>query len=111
MREFEDRTLLAHWDEEQWGALTEENIRRKFASDGYSAAVRYIYPPGTSFHSHSEPDDRQGAVLDGELRLTIGGKDFQLQEGDIFQVPAGVESSGEVVGARDLVLLDASRTA
>jgi hypothetical protein len=34
-----------------------------------------------------------------------------MRDFDIFFVPAGVESIGEVVGARDLVLLDASKTA
>lgn len=111
MRDSEDKTPVLNWDESKWGELTEENIRRKFESDGYSAAVRYVYTPGSSFHVQPEPEDRQGAVLDGQLKLSIGGEEFTLQDGDIFFVPAGVESIGEVVGARDLVLLDASKTA
>ncbi len=60
--------------------------------------------PDAVLPAHSHPHEQGGAVVDGQLTLTVGGETRQLGPGDGFVIPGGVEHSAVAgpAGARTL---------
>jgi quercetin dioxygenase-like cupin family protein len=52
--------------------------------------------PGTKVPPHNHPHEQCGAVIDGQLELTINGESRLLQPGDTYLIPGGVEHSAKV---------------
>ncbi len=98
------------WNERRWGTLTEDNIRARFEFEGYSSVIRYEYPPDTSLENQTEDSIKTVVVLDGELSVTLDNESFLLQAGDLLRIPAGASYSFNVVGAADVVILEADKT-
>lgn len=99
---------LERWDEARDGPLTEEALREKLESSGYSV-TRYVYPPGTTFGDHTHPMDKVDAVVSGRFRMGTPDGEVVLEAGDRLVVPAGTVHSAEVVGDEPVVSLDAVR--
>ncbi len=93
------------WDEAEDGPLTELALRRKIESQGYRVH-RYVYPPGTSFPSHTHEVDKMDAVFSGRFRITTEDGAVVLGPGDAVPIPAGARHSAEVVGNEAVVSLD-----
>jgi quercetin dioxygenase-like cupin family protein len=98
---------VEHWNE-AWGEPTEDNMRRRIESEGYSVS-RYDYPPGTYFPDHTHSFDKIDAVVSGHFRIRADGREFLMGAGDMLAVPAGTVHSAEVVGSDTAVSLDAAR--
>jgi quercetin dioxygenase-like cupin family protein len=47
------------------------------------------------FHSH--PQEQTGYLVSGHIKLTIGGTQYDIQKGDAWIVPGGVEHGAEVI--------------
>ena len=77
-------------------------------SEGYEVAS-YAYRQGTAFPAHEHSQDKCDAVLQGILRLVVGGQTFDLGPGDRLYLPAGTRHSAEVRGAKTVVSLDGTR--
>lgn len=60
--------------------------------------------PDAVLPAHSHPHEQGGAVLEGELVLTVAGETRRLGPGDGFVIPGGVEHSAVAgsAGARTL---------
>ena len=101
--------MIEHWDEERWGPLSEENMRRKLIEDGYTSVFCYTYPKGTVFAQHTHPVDKKDAVLEGEFAITMEGEEFLLKAGDVIEVPSNTIHRAEVMGGTPVVSLDATR--
>lgn len=99
---------IEHWNEIRDGVLTEDNMRRKLHTRGYSVS-RYVYPAGTFFPEHEHAVDKIDGVLSGRFRLTLQGKEIILEPGDCLAVPRGALHSAEVVGNDPVISLDAVR--
>ena len=102
--------MIEPWDESQWGPLSEENMRRKLTSEGYSVA-RYVYPRGTVFSDHTHSLNKKDVVLEGEFLITLEGEEFLLRAGDSIEVPRNAVHSAQVVGEASVVSLDAVKEA
>jgi len=96
------------WSEEGEGELTEEALREKLRSEGFSV-FKYTYPPGTRFSPHSHDVDKVDAILQGRFRVEMNGESAVLGPGEWVYVPAGEEHAAEVVGDKSVVSLDAAR--
>ena len=94
------------WEQPRDGPLSEDALRRKLEQRDYQVS-RYVYPPGTSFPSHTHAVDKIDGVLSGRFRITMGGQETVLEAGDCLAVPRGVLHSAEVVGSEPVVSLDA----
>jgi quercetin dioxygenase-like cupin family protein len=101
---------VSRWNSALDGPLSEEALRRKLQSLGYTVA-RYVYPPGTTFPDHTHGVDKIDAVVAGRFRLVIGGHVAVLGPGDWVEVPRGVTHNATVLGDEPVVSLDAVRTA
>lgn len=49
--------------------------------------------PGAELPLHSHPHEQSGTVISGSMTLTIAGETRQLQPGDAYIIPGGVEHS------------------
>ena len=98
---------IERWSAE-WGELSEQNMRQRLESEGYSV-VRYDYPPGTYFPDHTHSFDKKDAVVRGLFLIRALGVEFYLGPGDALPVPAGTVHSAGVIGKETVVSLDASK--
>src|SRR5215831_4421773 len=98
---------IEKWSDE-WGKFSEQNMRKRLESEGYSVA-RYDYPPGTYFPGHTHSFDKKDAVVRGRFLIRALGREFLLGPGDSLPVPAGTVHSAEVIGDEEVVSLDAAR--
>ena len=53
---------------------------------------------------HKHPHEQAGYVLEGHMRMTIGGEVFDLHPGESYLIPGNVEH--EATGITDCVVLD-----
>jgi quercetin dioxygenase-like cupin family protein len=49
------------------------------------------FAPGAFVEAHAHPHEQLGHVLEGELVLSIDGREHVLGPGDAYQIPGGVE--------------------
>lgn len=99
--------VIEHWDE-TWGEPTEDSMRSRLESEGYSV-IKHDYQPGASFPNHTHGFDKKDAVVSGLLRIQAEDHEFLLGAGDMLDVPAGTVHSAEVIGSETVVSLDASK--
>lgn len=100
---------VEHWNEADYGPLSEDAMRRRLEARGYHV-TRYIYPPGTYFPQHSHAVDKIDAVLAGRFRLVMGDQHVILEAGDCLSVPKSVMHSAEVIGNASVISLDAVKS-
>lgn len=81
---------------------------RLLEGEGYEVAA-YTYREGTVFPEHAHAQDKCDAVLEGTLRITVGGESYDLEAGDRLYVPAGTRHSAEVIGQKTVLSLDGTR--
>jgi len=98
---------LERWDAAD-GPLTERRMMRLLEREGYEVAA-WTYREGTVFSEHAHAQDKCDAVLEGTLRITVGGESWDLQAGDRLYLPAGKRHSAEVVGRGTVLSLDGTR--
>ena len=101
---------VEHWDPERDGPFSEDALRRKIEARGYRVE-RYVYPPGTVFPPHTHPVDKIDAVVSGRFRITMRGRTYLLQPGDLIHVPRGTVHDAAVVGDEPVISLDGVRIA
>jgi mannose-6-phosphate isomerase-like protein (cupin superfamily) len=94
---------------ERWhpsdGPATEKRLMGLMESEGYEVAS-YAYREGTVFPAHEHAQDKCDAVLQGTLRIVVGGETFDLGPGDRLYLPAGTRHSAQVVGNVTVLSLD-----
>jgi quercetin dioxygenase-like cupin family protein len=95
---------LERWTSED-GALSEKRLMSAIEREGYEVAV-YAYREGTIFPEHEHAQDKCDAVLEGVLRITAGGIQYDLSAGDRLYLPARTRHSAEVVGKKTVISLD-----
>src|SRR5262245_37628855 len=99
---------IEHWNQSVDGPFSEGALRRKLERSGYEIS-RYIYPPGTSFADHAHGIDKMDAVVSGQFRMIVEGRELLLEAGDALAIPRGTVHSAEVVGDEVVVSLDGTR--
>ena len=60
--------------------------------------------PGSQVPSHTHAHEQMGWVLEGEMRMTIGGESRDLKSGDVYLVPPNQEHSVSNSGVSTRVL-------
>ena len=98
---------LERWDKSD-GPLSEKRMMGLLENEGFEVAV-YAYREGTVFAEHEHAQEKCDAVVEGVLRITLGGEAYDLKAGDRLYLPAGTRHSAEVVGRKTVVSLDGTR--
>ena len=68
-------------------------ISRTFAQNEHITLTLFAFDKGEGLSTHAAPGDAMVQVLDGEVKLTIGGKEVIAGEGEIVVMPADVPHS------------------
>jgi mannose-6-phosphate isomerase-like protein (cupin superfamily) len=97
---------LESWTEED-GPMTEKRVMGLLEREGYEVCV-YAYREGSAFDEHEHAQDKCNAILEGFFRVHVGEEVFELKAGDRLYIPARTRHSGEVVGRKTVVSLDAT---
>jgi quercetin dioxygenase-like cupin family protein len=94
---------------ERWpradGPTSEKRMMRLLEFEGYDVLV-YTYRPGTVFPEHEHARAKCDGVLEGVLRVTVGGETFDLAAGDRLYLPAGTRHAAQVIGSGTVLSLD-----
>lgn len=97
---------------ERWlpedGPLTEKRYIGFLEREGYEVGV-FAYRAGTVFPEHEHAFEKCDAVIEGVLRITVGGVAYDLEPGDRLYLPAGTRHAAEVVGRRTVISLDGTK--
>lgn len=98
--------IVDPWNPATDGTLNEENFGRKLKARGYHY-TRHTYSPGSVSHDHAHEEHRKEAILSGQLKFSMIGKEVVLNPGDMICVPIGIDHNTAVVGSEPVVALDA----
>jgi quercetin dioxygenase-like cupin family protein len=99
---------VERWDAGANGVLTAENVTAVLQSRGYRCLVEE-YKPGTTLHEHAHDEPRKDAVISGQLKVSLFGKEVLLKPGDIISIPEGIDHDATVVGSEPVVLVEAAK--
>jgi len=98
--------IVEPWNAAIDGQLNEENFGRKLKARGYHY-TRHQYNAGTVSHDHAHEEHRKEAILSGQFKFSMIGKEVVLKPGDMICVPIGIDHNTAVVGSEPVVALDA----
>ncbi|HEM61615.1 MAG TPA: cupin domain-containing protein [Chloroflexi bacterium] len=62
--------------------------------------------PGHEVPEHTHPHEQVGVVYSGKARLTVGGDERIVEQGDFYCIPADVPHSDVCLGDEPFVMLD-----
>lgn len=99
---------VERWNLGTDGPPTVEGLTKKLKAHGYHC-MQEEYNPGTVLHEHAHNEPRKDAVVSGQLKVGVFGKEVVLNPGDIIDIPEGIDHDAAVVGNQPVVLLEASK--
>lgn len=68
-----------------------------------SMVTKMLYKSTDSVPFHQHPNEQSGYVISGSYKLKFDGKEFLLNEGDTYSIPANIEHSIEILEAGEVV--------
>ena len=64
----------------------------------------FAFDKGTELSEHTAPFDAMVQVIDGKSLITIAGREFELEEGDIIIMPADIPHAVKAKGPFKMLL-------
>ena len=94
-----------------WGELDgvrwdDEGVEGQIITGEHMHLIRAVYPPGAVYEIHSHPHEQFSLLLEGQLRLTVGGETRDIGPGEGWYAPGGVPHGGLVLGDDAAVFID-----
>lgn len=81
-----DVTTLA----EQVGYQDGSVVSRKVLGRKKGNVTLFAFAAGEGLTEHTSPYDALVVILDGQARITVGGDEFQVSEGETVTLPADI---------------------
>ena len=78
---------------------------RVLARNGSGNVTLFAFDAGEGLSEHTTPFDALVIVLDGSLRLTIGGEPVDASPGTIVRMPANVPHAVDAASASRMLLI------
>ena len=72
-------------------------VSRTLAQNDALSLTLFAFDPGEGLGTHATPGDAMVQVLDGEVSLTIGGKEAPAKSGEVVVMPSDVPHSVNAV--------------
>jgi quercetin dioxygenase-like cupin family protein len=94
--------LHARWEDVDFELVT-EMVARKQVGAGQRVVQSYL-KKGALIPRHAHAEAQWICVLNGALRLYVGGTEFTLKDGEVLRVSAAVSHQGEALD--DTLVLD-----
>lgn len=63
--------------------------------------MNYVEENFAALHQH--PHEQSGYVISGKYRMTVDGKEYELQPGDSYAIPGNVTHSFEVIEGSEVI--------
>jgi quercetin dioxygenase-like cupin family protein len=74
-----------------------EGIERKTLVFGENTLLsEFRLKGGCTLPSHSHPEEQTGYLVSGHIALTIGGAEHDIEPGDAWTIPGGVEHGAKI---------------
>ncbi len=93
-----DRARKIDWNQEEYSEAR-PGIHGATAHTPQLTAILYRYEPGSSWETHSHPQDQVTTVLEGAIDFVVDGQPVRLGPGETALLPGGVPHSATVSGA------------
>jgi quercetin dioxygenase-like cupin family protein len=87
---------LHRWDEIALEKVT-EMLSRKIVAGEREMLVQSYLKRGCLVPMHAHESEQMIYVLQGALRLLVGGEDVTVREGEVLHIPAGVAHQAEAL--------------
>jgi quercetin dioxygenase-like cupin family protein len=69
--------------------LTAEMFSRDLARAGFNAPIIVERGPNESLDEHAHPFEARALILEGEITLSLEGRETVYRVGDVFHLPSG----------------------
>jgi quercetin dioxygenase-like cupin family protein len=78
-------------------------MRRTLGSGERLTLVEIRIAEGHEVPEHTHPHEQAGQVVEGRVRFRIGGQELELETGDSYMIPGGVEHHVVALEAATLI--------
>lgn len=68
-----------------------------------SIVCKMNYAEGNFATLHKHPHEQSGYVISGKYRMTVDGKEYELQPGDSYAIPGNMLHSFEVIEGGEVI--------
>jgi len=99
---------ILSWDdlEAEAHGLPSSRCRIKAVTGEALQLIRAQFEPGGEYEMHSHPHEQFGLMVQGRMRLTVGGEERDIGPGDLWHVPPNVVHGGTLLGDEPVVFID-----
>ncbi len=80
-------------------------VSRTIIENGGGTVTLFSFDADQGLSEHAAPFDAMVCILDGEVRITIGGRPYHLKTGESIIMPANVPHALEAVTAFKMMLV------
>jgi quercetin dioxygenase-like cupin family protein len=87
---------LHRWDEIALEKITEMMSRKVIAGERLLLAHVYL-KRGALVPMHSHDNEQMTYVLEGALRVHVGGEEVTIREGEVLRIPGGLPHQAEAL--------------
>ena len=87
---------LHRWDEIALDKVT-EMLSRKIVTGDREMLVQVYVKRGCLVPLHAHQSEQMTYVLQGALKFLVAGEDITVREGEVIQIPSGVEHQAEAL--------------
>src|SRR5262245_3511394 len=91
-----DAVRLHRWDEIALEKVTEMLSRKVVAGDREMIVQSYV-KRGCLVPLHAHDSEQMTYVLQGALKVWVGGEEITVREGEVLHIPPGVEHPAEAL--------------
>lgn len=79
-------------------SLALEGIHRKTLAYGKKTLMtKFLLKKGSTLPRHAHPHEQTGYLVKGRIRLFIGSESYDVEQGDSWCIPGGVEHLAEII--------------
>jgi quercetin dioxygenase-like cupin family protein len=87
---------LHRWDEIALEKVT-EMISRKIVTGEREMLAQIYLKRGALVPMHAHDSEQMTYILQGALRVVVGGEEITVREGEVLHIPSGVEHQAEAL--------------
>jgi quercetin dioxygenase-like cupin family protein len=100
-----DTPQTIDWDEQEFAEVRPGIFGATVHTPNLTATL-YRYSAGSSWETHSHPQDQMTFIVEGEIDFVVDGKPVRLSAGHLAALPGGVPHSATVPAAAGAVSLN-----
>ncbi|MEO9871999.1 cupin domain-containing protein [Ekhidna sp.] len=80
-------------------------VSKTLTKNKNGSTTLFAFDKGQGLAEHTSPYDAIASIVDGRCRITIDGKNFELEEGQMILMPATIPHALEAIEAFKMMLI------